>query len=64
MRHDLPNGSFGIFLNLHNFEAGVPNFTNLRLSPTVDGACLTTPLVQTDGGHYRLFSRREMPHQI
>lgn len=33
----------GVFVNLHNFEAGVPNFTNLRLSPTVDGARPTTP---------------------
>ena len=37
----------GVFVNLHNFEGGVPNFTNRPLPPTVDGASPTTPLVQT-----------------
>jgi hypothetical protein len=64
MRHDLPNGSSGVFVSLHNFEGGVRNFTNLPLPPTVDGASPTIPLVQTDGGLRRLFSRREMPQQI
>jgi hypothetical protein len=41
----------GVFVNLHNFEGGVPNFTNLPSPPTVDGASPTTPLVQTDGGY-------------
>ncbi|MBZ5651989.1 MAG: hypothetical protein LAO18_16075 [Acidobacteriia bacterium] len=54
----------GVFVNLHNFEGEVPNFTNLPLPPTVDGASPTTPFVQTDDGYRRLFSRREMPQQI
>jgi hypothetical protein len=54
---------WGVFVNLHNFEGGVPNFTNQPLPPTVDGASPMTPLVQTDAGYCRLFSR-EMPQQI
>jgi hypothetical protein len=33
----------GVFVNLHNFEGGVPNFTNLPLPPTVDGASPRLP---------------------
>jgi hypothetical protein len=54
----------GVFVNLHHFEGGVPNFTNMPLPPTVDGASPTTPLVQTDGGYCRLFSRRETPANL
>jgi hypothetical protein len=54
----------GVFVNLHNFEGSVPDFTNRPLPPTVEGASPTTSLVQTDGGYCRLSSRREMPQQI
>jgi hypothetical protein len=54
----------GVFVNLHNFEGGVPNFTNRPLLPTADGASPTTPRVQTDRGYCRLLSRREMPRKI
>jgi hypothetical protein len=50
----------GVFVNLDNFEGGVPNFTNLPLPPTVDGASPTTPLV-ADGRRLlqALFQKRE-----
>jgi hypothetical protein len=54
----------GVFVNLDNFEGGVPNFTNLPLPPTVDGPAPRLPSSHTDGGYCRLFSRREMPEQI
>jgi hypothetical protein len=54
----------GVFVNPDNFEGGFPNFTNLPLPPTVDGASPPDCLVQTDGGYCRLVSRRETPQQI
>jgi hypothetical protein len=54
----------GVFVDPHRSEGRVPNLTNLWLPPTVDGASPTTPLVRTDGGYCRLFSRRQMPQQI